>query len=188
MSGDKHYIGASELLEDSYHLAIEVMDSGFEPDLLLGIWRGGTPVAIAMHELMSYCGRECEHGVVKTSHYTDLDVRDTRVRTWGLEVYAQQIRTAQHLLLVDDVFDTGLSIAQVISDIESLCQDNLAEIRVAAPWYKPQRNQTDREPDYYLHQTGRWLVFPHELCGLSDAEIASNKPENSTILALLKKR
>ena len=32
-------------------------------------------------------------------------------------------------------------------------------------------------PDYYLHETDQWLVFPHELSGLSAEEIARAKPE-----------
>ena len=35
---------------------------------------------------------------------------------------------------------------------------------------------TDRKPDFYIHQTEKWLVFPHELEGLSIEEIILNKP------------
>jgi len=34
---------------------------------------------------------------------------------------------------------------------------------------------TDRVPDYYLHETDKWLVFPHELDGLNEAEVRANK-------------
>ena len=50
-------------------------------------------------------------------------------------------------------------------------------IKVATPWYKPDRNMTDIVPDFFIHETDQWLVFPHELSGLSDEEIASAKPE-----------
>ena len=36
-------------------------------------------------------------------------------------------------------------------------------------------NRTGREPDYYIHETDHWLVFPHELHGLTRDEIIRNK-------------
>ena len=37
-------------------------------------------------------------------------------------------------------------------------------------------------PDYYIHETNDWLVFPHELDGLTAAEIRANKPELASIM------
>jgi uncharacterized protein len=31
-------------------------------------------------------------------------------------------------------------------------------------------------PDYYVLDTDKWLVFPHELIGLTREEILENKP------------
>ena len=39
-----------------------------------------------------------------------------------------------------------------------------------------------RKPDYFLHETDKWLVFPHELEGLSAKEIIENKPELKELL------
>ena len=73
---------------------------------------------------------------------------------------------------MDDVHDTGHSIQQIISDIKSACKKNTPEIKVATPYFKPDKNLTDDNvPDYYLHETNKWLVFPHELDGLSIEEI-----------------
>ena len=44
------------------------------------------------------------------------------------------------------------------------------------------KNKTKRKPDYYLHETDKWLVFPHELEGLSMQEIKDNKPEVSKLI------
>ena len=51
-----------------------------------------------------------------------------------------------------------------------------AEIRIATVYYKPTRNRSRLKPDFFVHETDRWLVFPHELQGLSEAEIAAHKP------------
>ena len=40
----------------------------------------------------------------------------------------------------------------------------------------------ERIPDYYIHETDQWLVFPHELQGLSMDEIRANKPELDSLI------
>ena len=45
------------------------------------------------------------------------------------------------------------------------------------------KNLTDNVPDYYLHETNKWLVFPHELDGLSIEEIEINKPELKDLIS-----
>ena len=81
------------------------------------------------------------------------------------------------LLIVDDVYDSGLSIQAIIETIHVKARRNApGDIRVATAYFKPGNNRTKREPDYYVHNTDNWLVFPHELDGLSSEEIAENKP------------
>ena len=86
------------------------------------------------------------------------------------------------MLIVDDVHDTGVSVDQIINDIKKACKKNTPEIKVATPYFKPNNNETSRTPDYFLHETDQWLVFPHELEGLSAKEIAENKPEHSSLI------
>ena len=50
----KHYIQAGQLLEDSYKLAWEIFESGFRPDFIIGVWRGGAPVGIAVQEFLDF--------------------------------------------------------------------------------------------------------------------------------------
>jgi hypothetical protein len=92
------------------------------------------------------------------------------------------LESEDSLLIVDDFHDTGLSIEQTVKDLRSICKKNTPEIRIATPYYKPGNNKTDRTPDYFVHETDRWLVFPHELDGLSMEEIAANKPELEDML------
>ena len=62
------------------------------------------------------------------------------------------------------------------------------EIKVATTFFKPSQNKTDRKPDYFLHETDKWLVFPHELEGLSSDEIIKNKPELKDLIDKVKPR
>ena len=81
------------------------------------------------------------------------------------------------MLIVDDVHDTGLSIEQAIKDLTKACKKSTPQIRVATPYFKPNNNKTNSVPDYYIHETDDWLIFPHELHGLSADEISQHKPE-----------
>jgi hypoxanthine phosphoribosyltransferase len=82
------------------------------------------------------------------------------------------------VLIVDDVFDTGNTFAAVLRELSQRARGNTPQdMRIAAPWYKPSRNETDLVPDYYLHETTEWLVFPHELDALSQDEMKTVRPE-----------
>ena len=181
----KHYIRPAELLQDAYQLGWEIFDSGYRPDLLIGVWRGGAPVAVALHELLHILGVGPDHIAVRTTSYTGIAERQQEVRVDGLDYLADRAGAGHKLLIVDDVHDTGLSLRQLVADIEEAYGTHTPEIRLATPWYKPGNNQTGRIPDYYVHESDDWLVFPHELEGLTIEEIATHKPELSELLERL---
>lgn len=174
---DKHYISAGQLLQDSFELAWLVYESGFRPNYIVGVWRGGAPVGIAVQELLDLLGVASDHIAIRTSYYTGIGERKRTVQVHGLNYLIRRLESEDALLIVDDVHDTGLSIDQTIRDLETACKKNTPEVRVATPYYKPGSNRTSRAPDYFIHETDQWLVFPHELDGLTLEEIAGNKPE-----------
>jgi len=173
---EKMFVSAEKLLEASYELAWQVYESDFRPDYIVGIWRGGAPIGIAVQEFFDLMGVESDHIAIRTSSYVGIGKREKTVRVYGLNYVIRQVESENSLLMIDDVFDTGLSIQKVIGDVESACKKNTPKIRVAVPYYKPQNNLTERVPDYFLHETDKWIIFPHELKGLSLEEIKSNKP------------
>jgi len=174
---DKIFITANELLEDSYKLAHQIYDDGFRPNYIVGIWRGGTPVGIAVQELLDYHGVQTDHIAIRTSSYTGMWEQADEIRVHGLHYIVEHANAADSLLIIDDTFDSGRSVAAVIDAIRTLSRANTpSTIKVATVYYKPTKRRVDIEPDYYVHTTDKWLVFPHELHGLSDAEIAEHKP------------
>lgn len=180
---EKQYIRAQELLDDSFRLGLKVLASGFLPDFIVGIWRGGTPVGIAVQELFEHKGIGSDHIAIRTSSYEGIEQRGKSIRVHGLNYIVQHAEADHRLLIVDDVYDTGLSIMAVIDTLNSLARRNAPhDIRVATVYFKPANNQTDRRPDYYIHETDKWLVFPHELTGLTSEEIARHKPEIARII------
>ena len=172
----KEFISAQQLLEASFQLGVKILDSGFRPTFIVGVWRGGTPVGIAVQELLDYFGVKTDHIAIRTSLYRGIDQRDPEIRIHGLQYVVDNVDADDGLLIVDDVFDTGMSIQALIRHLRDKARRNMPEdVRVATAWYKPASNRTDSEPDYWVHETDRWLVFPHELHGLTAAEIAERK-------------
>jgi hypoxanthine phosphoribosyltransferase len=102
----------------------------------------------------------------------------------GLGYLIRKINAEDRLLIVDDVYDSGLSVKAVLDTLSARARKNTPnDIRIATPWFKPGNNKSGRIPDYYLHETERWLVFPHELDGVSKEELIENKPGIESIFS-----
>ena len=184
---DKTYITAQQLLEDSFRLAHQVYEDDFRPEFIVGIWRGGAPVGIAVQEYFEFKGIETDHISVRTSSYYGINQQAKKIRVHGLHYLIENANADDKLLIVDDVFDSGRSVDALIKQIRKQSRLNTpGDIRVACPWYKPTKNAVDFEPDYFIHQSEEWLVFPHELDGLEVSEIADGKADLASILDLFK--
>lgn len=174
---DKLFISAQSLLRDSLKLGLDIVRSGFRPSFLVGIWRGGAPIGISVQEVLEYHGIHCNHIPIRVSAYVGGERQPREVRVGGIDYLVSQLSADDHLLLIDDVFDTGRSLEAVLDELARRCGRNLpGQIRIATAYYKPSRNRSRLEPDYYVRATERWLVFPHELQGLTRAEILRHKP------------
>lgn len=175
---EKYFISAQELLDDSFRLGFRVLQSGFRPDFIVGVWRGGTPVGIAVQELLENSGIASDHIAIRTSSYTGIEQRCRNIQVHGLNYIVKNANAEHCLLIVDDVYDTGLSVKAIIDTLQGISRCNTPhDIRVATVYFKPGNNLTDRCPDFYIHETDKWLVFPHELNGLSREELVSHKPD-----------
>jgi hypoxanthine phosphoribosyltransferase len=175
MSVEKKYVTAQELLDDSFDLGLHILKSGFRPKFIVGVWRGGTPTGIAVQEILEYYGVESDHIAIRTSSYIGMQ-QQKEVKVHGLEYIVNNINAEDSLLIVDDVFDSGRSIAATIEHISAKCRRNTPEIiKIATVFYKPARNVTNLVPDFYCHETDDWLVFPHELSDMSKEEIKQFK-------------
>ncbi|MGA1371945.1 MAG: phosphoribosyltransferase [Pseudomonadales bacterium] len=181
---EKHYLDAQALLEGSFRLAAMIYDSGFRPSFVVAVWRGGAPIGIAVQEYFATHGVPTDHIAIRTKAYeAGIDSQRREIDVQGLEYLADRLTPLDRVLIVDDVYDTGRSIAAIIDTLSKLCRRNMpTDIRIAVPWYKPDRNQTTRSPDYFLWTTDAWLKFPHSLEGLSLDEIREHRPRLWEIL------
>jgi uncharacterized protein len=176
---ERYYISAESFLRDSVELADKVRKSGFKPNYLMGIWRGGTFPGIVVHEMLDYFGMKMEHYPIKTSRFkTDSKSSDDgseKVEVHGVDEIARKLKRDDKVLIIDEVFDKGLSIQAVLERLKDQCKLEMPEVRVATIYYKPSKNLTKIIPDYFVHETNKWLVFPHEFSGYPRDELIQNK-------------
>ncbi|MFZ1869169.1 MAG: phosphoribosyltransferase family protein [Steroidobacteraceae bacterium] len=180
---EKLFISADQLLRDSLELARRVIASGMRPTFLVAIWRGGAPVGIAVQEVLEYHSIHADHIAIRTSSYSGIDVQQKTVRVHATDYLVSRLSAEDELLIVDDVFDSGRSLEAVIDLLRRRCRRNLPQkIRIATVYYKPERRRTVLAPDYFVHETSQWLVFPHEIQGLTREEILAHKPVAANFL------
>ncbi|MCH8105275.1 MAG: phosphoribosyltransferase [Proteobacteria bacterium] len=189
---EKRFIQEQELLEDSYRLAVQIYQSGYRPDFIVGVWRGGSTVGIYVQECLQYLGIETDHIAIRTSYrgmhdYLQKLESEAEIRAHGLQYLYETMNADNALLIVDDVYSTGRNVTAVIDRLREKCKRNMPkDVRVAVPYYKSKSNEHNPVPDYYLHEYNEWLVLPYELTGLSDEEIEQNKPWIKPILDEIK--
>ena len=187
---NERFIGANELLRDSFQLAANVYEAGFRPDFLVGLWRGGSAVGIAVQEGLEYFGVSTDHIAIRTSYtgargYTQMISEGEKIRVHGLQYLLENLCSHHSMLIVDDVYSTGSSVNAVISQLAQKTRRNLPhDIRIATVWYRPSE-KTLRTPDYFVHETSEWLVLPYELSGFSIGELKENRPEMRGLLERL---
>ena len=175
---EKIYLTSEDLHDDAFRLAARILQSGFRPKVIIALWRGGTPIGIAVQEFLDhYGGCQSDHIAIRTSSYSGIENQSRQVKIHGLSYLVKNINRDDPLLIVDDVFDTGRTIEALIDELKRKCRRNTPEdIRVAVPWYKPEKNEIGRAPDYYLHTTKEWIKFPFSLEGLTVDEIRQHRP------------
>ena len=182
----KTFISAESLLRDSMELGLKVVRSGFRPSFLVGVWRGGAPIGIAVQEILEFNGIDCDHIAIRTSSYTGMDQQAKSVRVHAVDYLVSVLNADDSLLLIDDVFDSGRSLEAVIAELRRRCRRNMPEqVRIATVYFKPARNRSSLLPDFYVKATDQWLVFPHEVDGLSREEILKHKPVDESFFTAL---
>ena len=175
----KTYIDANGYLLDTFRLARKILDSGWLPEDIIALWRGGAPVGIGIHEFFCYHGVRARSRVLKCHSYTGIRQQNATVEFENAEEIFSSVVPGSRLLVVDDVFDTGRTAEAVVGRLAA-CK---ADLRVATVYWKPAANLTKMKPDYYVRATDEWVVFPHEMEGLTPEEIRVKDPN---LFALLK--
>ncbi|MAI15800.1 MAG: hypoxanthine phosphoribosyltransferase [Gammaproteobacteria bacterium] len=185
-SASKIFVSEKEHIADSYRLGATIFGSGYRPTFVLGVWRGGSTVALAVQECLAYLGVATNHITVRTS-YEGRDQYETslkskeKIRVHGKSYALESITADDRLLIVDDVYRSGRHTRAVVDKLsEGLRRNMPKDVRVAALW--KHTDVTAPDPDYFLHETDQWVVLPYEMRGISEDELRTHKPFLSELL------
>ncbi|HHB76252.1 MAG TPA: hypoxanthine phosphoribosyltransferase [Desulfobulbus sp.] len=180
---NKIFLDEETLILDSFRLGVQIFESGFRPTFIVGLWRGGSSVGIYVQECLQTLGVETNHISLRTSYrgqpyYHDMVASaETEIRVHGTQYLLENLNADDSLLLVDDVFSSGKNIAAVIKRLSRHLKRNMPQqIRIATLYERPSYRETSLRPDFGMHETEDWLVFPYELSGLTSDEITLHKP------------
>ena len=178
----KKFVAADDLLRDSFQLAAQINKAEFHPDFLVGLWRGGSAVGIAVQEGLDFLGIKTDHIAIRTSYrgaasYSEMVSKAEAIRVHGLQYLLENLASHHSLLIVDDVYSTGSSVNAVIEQLRLRTRRNMPQdVRIATVWYRP-TDKTLRKPDYFVHETQDWLALPYELSGMTLDELRTHRPE-----------
>ncbi len=180
---NKIFLDEENLILDSFSLGVQVYESGFRPTFIVGLWRGGSSVGIYVQECLQTLRIPTNHISLRTSYcgqpsYQEMVASaDAEIRVHGTQYLLENLNAEDSLLLVDDVFSTGKSMEAVIKRLSRHLKRNMPhQVKIAALWQRPSFQESRVEPDFVIHKTEDWLVFPYELSGLSMDEIKKHKP------------
>lgn len=172
----KRYLCANGFQEDSWRLAAAVRASGWRPDAIIGLWRGGAHAGVSVHEFLKATGWSARHMPLKCSSYTGIGKNAAQVEFAFGEALFGTLSPGEKVLVVDDVLDTGNTARAVRAKMSEIG----VEMRLATVYWKSAGSGGTMRPDYFVRDLGdEWIVFPHEIDGLTDAEAA----EKSALLA-----
>lgn len=169
---EKLYLDARDFLRDSWRLGRMILDSGWKPDVLIALWRGGAAPGAAVHEFLKIHGVSMRHAPIKCSSYTGIEQCESTVTFDHADGMLDSISPGDRVLVVDDVFDTGRTAAAV----HERMKERGCNMKMACVYWKPSKNVTSFKPDFFVRILEQWIVFPHEIEGLTPEEIRIKDP------------
>jgi len=138
-----------EIYEMLLTLADMIRRDRFQPDIIVGVSRGGWPPARVMSDLLG----DVELANIRVEFYRGVaETESEPIITQPLSMHV----AGKNILIMDDVADTGRSLKLVK---EHVMEKNAKSIKIATIYYKP---WSIIVPDYYVRVTRRWIVFPWE--------------------------
>jgi hypoxanthine phosphoribosyltransferase len=145
---EREFFTWQEFGESAHELGATIVESGYIPDLILCIARGGLTVGGALAYAMGI--KNCF--AISVEYYTGVNQRLDLPVILAPELRTEDL-TGLKVLLVDDVADTGNTLDLVMKT----CAPQVKEIRSAVLYHK---SHSIVEPNYAWKKTDDWIVFP----------------------------
>jgi len=170
---DYEYISWNRFYRLCGTLYRKVNESGFEPDLIIAITRGGYPAARVLADwfgLMDLVGLKIEH-----YRGPEKQARTTVPYPLPLRIDGRRV------LMVDDVSDSGDTFEAALAHLEQY--GHAADLRTAVLHHK---TSSSHVPDYHAHRVvkWRWITYPWALVEDMSAlaEKITSKPRDENLL------
>jgi hypoxanthine phosphoribosyltransferase len=129
-------------------LAAQVQAAGFMPDAVLALARGGLPAGGAL----AYALGVKTMATLNVEFYTGVDERLDEPLLLPPVPDLTVLRT-ERLLIVDDVADTGRTLALA----RDFCAEHVDDVRTAVLYEKP---HSVVRADFVWRRTDKWINFP----------------------------
>ena len=174
---NKRFLTADAFQRDCARLARKVFDdTDWVPEFILALWRGGAQPGVIISETFAFLGRPTPHAIVKCASYAPgIGKRTDTVVFHGADAILDSLE-GKRVLVVDDVFDSGKTAEATLKRLAK------SDARIATVYWKPTASLVPFGPHYYVRETADWVVFPHELVGLTPDELRVKDPELADIL------
>lgn len=138
-----------QMYEMCIALAEKIRNNSFNPELIIGVARGGWIPARVLSDLL-YNPNVTS---IRVEFYEDVGITGRKPRiTQPLSVPVK----GRRVLIVDDVADTGHSLLTVY---EHVSKAGAEIVKTATLHYKP---HSIFKPDFYIDETTAWIIYPHE--------------------------
>lgn len=148
MAGEREVMTWADMGTASRSLAQAIHDDGYRPDIILAIARGGLLIAASL----GYALEVKNTFAMNVEFYTGVDSRLPVPMILPPVPELVDLGEA-HLLIADDVADTGATLDLV----KVFCTGKVAEVRTAVIYEKP---RSIVKCDYVWRRTDQWIDFP----------------------------
>ena len=140
-------------------LAIQIDESGYKPDIIIGIMRGGAPIIDVLSRVFKL---KCAYLAVES--YSGKGIEDKQGKlTFSREMSSTVQNMGGNLLLCDDLSDTGVTLNRSIDWLKNYppIKGKIKSIKTAILWKKSQSNFN---PDFCAVElkSNPWIVQPFE--------------------------
>lgn len=151
MSNPREYVAPcwDEIYDMLLNLATRIKRSGFQPDLIVGVSRGGWIPGRILSDLLG----NAHTANVKIEFY--VGIGQTSRKPVVTQPISEEIAN-KRVLVVDDVADTGESL---IVALEHVRERSAGEIKTVTIYHKP---HSKFKPDFFAETTSHWIIFPWE--------------------------
>jgi uncharacterized protein len=129
--------------------SLSIRRSGFCPDIIVGVSRGGWLPARVLSDLLE----NMNLANAKAESYTGIAAGGEPSLTQSVSVDV----TGKRVIVVDEVVDSGRSIRLVTDHVAAL---GAREVKTAALFLK---SGCPFKPDFNVAETDAWVVFPWEI-------------------------